>query len=247
MEIILGIATILGGITAIWFFWDKYTQRKVYKQHFPQTDDDFYKYYAEQVSSAEYDIWLTSDGFNIENPKSRAYSKIMTTAFETALSKGVTLFRFQIIETMHVNWIEELVRLKEKYPNNFKIYANESIKSVPNVCAIDADHKKCIGERMEHVTGLFGQGSQARTYSFVHKDKNYAQSTKNIVEDLINHPTTKEYNLSSLRAWKKELIEKRTEHLVHWMSKNPNTTIKESGVFDEEVITNYIQLPKGEK
>lgn len=246
IEIILGVATIIGGVTALWSVWDKFSQRRSYKQHFPKTDDEFYRYYAEQISSAKSEIWITSDGFNMDNLRSHQFAKVMTGAFETALSNDVTVFRIQVVETMHLNWIDELIQLKEKYPHNFHIYANETIKSIPNVCAIDVDSKKCVGERMEHTTGAFGQGSQAKTYSFVHRDNSYARSTRDIVKDLIDHSSTKEYSLTLLREWKRKLLERRTKGLEVWVEENPNDgNLRNSGVFDEEVISNFIQSSRG--
>ena len=248
MEIVLAIATILGGITALWFFWDKFSHRRTYKQHFPKTDDEFYNYYAEQIASAKDEIWITSDGFNMDNPRSRQFAEVMTKAFRSSLSNNVQVIRFQVVETMHINWIDELIKLKSEYPENFKVYVNEHIKSVPNVCAIDADSKKCVGERMEHATGIFGQGSQAKTYSFVHKDNEYAQATRDIVKGLIDHSSTKEYSLNVLRRWKNKLMDQRTKDLQAWVSENPkNSNLKCSGIFDEEVITNFIQQARGIK
>lgn len=246
IEVILAAATIIGGVAALWSVWDKFSQRRSFRQHFPKSDDEFYKYYAEQISSAKSEIWITSDGFNMDNPRSHEFAKVMTGAFETALSNDVTVFRFQVVETMHINWIDELIRLKEKFPHNFRIYANETIKSIPNVCAIDVDSKKCVGERMEHTTGAFGQGSQAKTFSFVHRDNSYACSTRDIVKDLIDHSSTKEYSLTLLREWKTTLLERRTKGLEDWVKENPNDSdLTHSGVFDAEVISNFVQSSRG--
>ena len=248
IEIILAVATIIGGVVALWSVWDKFSRRRTYRQHFPKTDEEFYEYYAKQISSAKSEIWITSDGFNMDNQRSRQFARVMTGAFETALSNDVTVFRFQVVETMHLNWIDELIQLKTRYPDKFHIYANETIKSVPNVCAIDVDSRKCVGERMEHTTGAFGQGSQARTFSFVHRDNSYARSTRDIVKDLIDHSSTKEYSLTLLSEWKRKLLERRTKQLKVWVEENPNdVNLRNSGVFDEEVISKFIQSSRGAK
>lgn len=70
--------------------------------------NDFYMYYANQISQAKKEIWLTSDGFNMQNLSSFHYAEIIKNSMKIALNNGVKVYRFQILKTMHLNWIREL-------------------------------------------------------------------------------------------------------------------------------------------
>lgn len=43
MEIILGFATILGGLTAVWFFWDKYNEKNHWVYEDKQVNNNWFE------------------------------------------------------------------------------------------------------------------------------------------------------------------------------------------------------------
>lgn len=249
MEILRQIGTLLGQIDALWggisalaaaslFVWR--LARKP-RKHFPSSNEEFYKYYSTQIANAVMEIWITSDGFNMANPESRKYAELMKSGFEKALLNGAIVHRFQILDTMHLNWIDELILLKEAHAEKLKIFCNKTLRGIPNVCVVDPFHSKCVAERMEHSTGLLGQGSRPETYTFRHKDRHYAQKTLQIVKTAIEHPATQELDVAGLRELKGELLSERLEALRAWKSSARNSgDIRESGVFDEYAIGQFV-------
>ena len=249
MELLRQIGTLLGQIDALWggisalaaaslFIWRLVRKPR---KHFPSNNEEFYRYYSAQIANAVREIWITSDGFNMVNPESRKYAEMMKSGFEKALSTGVIAHRFQILDTMHLNWIDELILLKEAHAENLKIFCNKTLHGIPNVCVMDPFHKKCVAERMEHSTGLLGQGSKPETYTFQHKDGQYAEKTLQIVKNAIEHPATRELDVEGLKELKRELLTERLNALKAWKSSPRNSgDIRESGVFDEYVIGQFI-------
>ncbi|MDD9853500.1 MAG: hypothetical protein OXU78_06070 [Deltaproteobacteria bacterium] len=249
MELLRQIGTLLGQIDALWggisalaaaslFIWRLVRKPR---KHFPSNNEEFYRYYSAQIANAVREIWITSDGFNMVNPESRKYAEMMKSGFEKALSNGVIAHRFQILDTMHLNWIDELILLKEAHAENLKIFCNKTLHGIPNVCVMDPFHKKCVAERMEHSTGLLGQGSKPETYTFQHKDGQYAEKTLQIVKNAIEHPATRELDVEGLKELKRELLTERLSALKAWKSSPRNSgDIRESGVFDEYVIGQFI-------
>ena len=249
MELLRQIGTLLSQIDALWggisalaaaslFIWRLVRKPR---KHFPSNNEEFYRYYSAQIANAVREIWITSDGFNMVNPESRKYAEMMKSGFEKALSNGVIAHRFQILDTMHLNWIDELILLKEAHAENLKIFCNKTLHGIPNVCVMDPFHKKCVAERMEHSTGLLGQGSKPETYTFQHKDGQYAEKTLQIVKNAIKHPATRELDVEGLKELKRELLTERLSALKAWKSSPRNSgDIRESGVFDEYVIGQVI-------
>ena len=217
---------LLGDIDAVWsglsvFFSLTAVVWKLMhkpKKYFPSNDDDFYKYYSNQIAKAKREIWITSDGFNVSNSDSSRYAKIMMKGFDKAVSRGVIIHRFQIVETMHINWLDELIRAKKTQGDKLKIYCNQNILNMSNVCAIDPLGKHCVTESMEHKTGMRDQGSKPATYVFRHKDSDSSIRTMQIVKEAIERPGTKELNAEGLDRLKEDLLIKRMEKLRAWMA-----------------------------
>lgn len=207
------------------------------KKHFPAGNPDFYKYYAEQIGKARKEVWVTSDGFNMNNPDSREYAAIMRAGFEKALGNGVVVRRFQILATMHINWLDELIAMKQSYGGCFRIFYNRAMENVSNVCAIDPDEKNCVSESMEHRTGKPFQATEAEDYVFDHRNKKKAEQTKRIVKNAIEDPATKEADVEALQQLKEDLLTERLEKFRVWREENPDSdNLSESGVFDEFVL-----------
>ena len=241
-EVILAVATLLGGVTALWFLVDKILvgPRRVY---YPETNEEFYTFYASSIRAAQSSIWITSDGFNLRNPQSLHFAQLMTNAFRDALDRGVAVHRFQITSTMHLNWLPELAALKRDYPDLFHLYVNLSLSNVPNVCAIDPDTSRCLAERMEHRAAHFGQGSEAATYTFIRRNKQVASQTRSIVEDAIRHSATEELEFDDVSRLADTLLEMRVAALRAWRESLPTDArvdLALSGVFDEQVISEFL-------
>lgn len=218
-----GLSVFVTLASVVWKFMHKP------KKYFPSNDDNFYKYYSDQIAKAKKEIWITSDGFNMANSDSRRYAEIMLSGFNKAVSRGVIVHRFQIVETMHLNWLDELIRIKELQGDKLKIYCNKNISNISNVCAIDPLEKHCVAESMEHKTGMFGQGSKPVTYMFRHKDSDCSIRTMQIVKEAIERPGTNELNAEGLGRLKEDIFNER-------MKKLRKDGLRTSGVFDEFVI-----------
>ena len=228
--------------------WEKRDQRSQKSEVFKPTNiDEFYKYYSQQIANSQEEVWITSDGFNMKNPISKKYSEIMGKAFKKALKNGVHVYRYQILETMHINWIDTLIQVKKQFPKTFHVYINESLKQIPNICIVDPDCDECVYERMEHITGLLGQGSQAQSFVFRHGDKVSAQKHKNMVQNIIDHPNTQHMSVFELQALKQTLLAKRVAQLHKWRALNSqdNTvSLQAYGIFDEQVLAQFLGKQK---
>ncbi len=114
----------------------------------PKDRDDFYHYYSRQMSNARVEIWLTSDGFNMENFISAQYAQIMMQGMTQALRRGVKIHRFQMLRTMHLNWIPELKKLKQQFEKYYFIYVNPAFDAIENFCVVDPGTPYTLTEAM---------------------------------------------------------------------------------------------------
>lgn len=213
------------------------------KVYLPKNREEFYRYYAERTKEATREIWLTTDGYNMENPTSRRFGRLMLQARRTALENGVSLQWFQVIQTMHLNWITYLQALSEEYPLRLFVYVNPVVAAVPNVCVIDPDAPRSVTERMEHRTGLLHQGSRALTATFYLGDRERAKRTRELVEELIAHPSTRLLRGEAFDDLRRELFRERLEKLQAWAAERGSVApedLRASGVFDEQVISAFI-------
>lgn len=213
----------------------------------PVSQQEFYAYYASRIATGRQDIWMTSDGFNLRNQNSRAYAQVMGQAFEAALANGAVVYRYQVTETMHINWIDELQRFKAAYPRQFRIFVNPEVAQVANVCSVDPGSEHCVAEWMEPRTGGFGQGSIASDYSFCLYDRARARDTQDVVQQEIDASTSLELSLSGLEQLKAQLFAQRATQLRQWCAtQDPEVMdIADSGVFDERVISRFVMEASG--
>lgn len=207
----------------------------------PVSDESFYSYYSSKIATARGEVWVTSDGFNMSNEVSRRYANIMEPGFKAALANGAQVHRFQILETMHINWIDELLRLKAEYPRLFRIFVDKGAANVPSVCSIDAKSQDCVAEAFEGTRGGFCQGTVATDYSFRLHDQTKARQSQDIVESAIDAASADELSLKGLKHLRKQLFSERVEQLRKWYEEHDDANIANSGVFDEVVISHFVR------
>ena len=183
-EILAGVSAISG---LIWGIKNLTIPSKTY---FPKSDNDFYEFYSSQISKAKKEVMMTSDGFNMLSKKSSAFSSIMEKGFSSAIKRGATIHRYQITESMNINWINELIKHKKKYGGNYRIYVNRQLRNISNICVIDSESNRPITESMEQVGGGTFQGSIAMTYIFRFNDKNDAHKKAQMFKDILDDPNT---------------------------------------------------------
>ena len=209
----------------------------------PVSDEEFYSYYATKIATARNDVWVTSDGFNLRSRTSRGYAEIMAPGFRAALANGALVYRYQVTETMHINWIDELIRLKTDFPRQFRVFVNPAVADVASVCAIDPGSGHCVAEAFEGTRGGFCQATVAADYSFVLHDRGKARERQDVVESAIDAADSEELSTEGLRKLRDALFAERAEQLRRWCADNddPNADLTESGVFDEVVVGHFVR------
>lgn len=210
----------------------------------PVSDHAFYDYYASRIAGARNDVWVTSDGFNMSSKVSRRYAGIMEPGFRSALSNGALVHRYQIVETMHINWIDELIRIKSDYPRLFRLFINREAEETRSVCSIDANLDQCVAETFEGTSGGFCQGTVAASYSFRLHDRTKARQNQDIVESAIDASGAEELSMDGLQELRKELFQSRVERLKRWYEDNDDdeyVSLADSGVFDEVVVSYFVR------
>ncbi|KAI9129046.1 CHAT domain-containing protein [Acaryochloris sp. CCMEE 5410] len=204
--------------------------------------NDFYMYYANQISQAKKEIWLTSDGFNMQNLSSFHYAEIIKNSMKIALNNGVKVYRFQILKTMHLNWIRELKKIKDLYEDNYIIYANPRFDEIENFCVIDPGTIHTITETMFSKIQPTAQYSTAEVATFIHGNQSWSNRILRRIQTVINQKDTQMYSASELSHLYNQLFLERKQKLLEWKQKNPNRTDEEcshgSGVFDSEIFGN---------
>lgn len=177
----------------------------------------------------------------MSNGTSSGYAKLMNDAIIVALKNGVQVKRFQFLSTMHVNWVNEMIAIKNMYPSSFRVFSNETF-SRPNICVIDPDSSRAACESMEDKLFSDKKGSDFQSARFYHGDKNKTQKMKSIVRDLIEADETMEYkNEDMLRILFNELIDSRTHNLLSWIHANSDKTkIPFNYKFDETVVDHVL-------
>ena len=209
----------------------------------PVSTEAFYQYYASRIAGGSREIWITSDGFNMRNVSSHAYAEVMGSGFDAALANGAVVYRYQMTETMHVNWIDELARLKAAYPRQFRVFVNPTVAQVANVCAVDPGTARCVAEQFEGKRGGFGQGTVAADYSFRLHDREAARARQDVVQAAIDHPDAKELSAEGLEKLRAALFSQRVQQLEAWGQnpENEDADIADSLVFDEAVISHFVR------
>ena len=237
-------AAILGIVPAIYFVFNRiYELVARFKVIFPDNNEEFYEHYVDAVKSAKKDIYITGDGFNMSNARSKRYASKVLNAKRTALQKKVKMIRIQNTETMHLNWIEELKKLKNEFPENFEIWINTAVKNIPNICTLDTNTYHSVSWRMEHILGeVPTQGSTPHTYCFTHNSREQARRDRQNLLVIINHPGARQLDESGLDDLYAKLFKERMDALQAWGDSQDGTlgNLAESGIFDEIVIGAFI-------
>ena len=212
------LVAALGWFAAILFstlFWRSERLRHRYtKVFFPRDFREFYRYFAKQVGKSKDEIYHTGDGFNMRNQQSRSNSDILDAAFVKALEKGVKVFRFQITETMTINWLRRLKAFKEAYPNNFFIYYNPNHENVGSICVIDAGTRKTLVEQQITTGKQLGRGTEPQDFAFVHGHQHRSDNTKELVNQIIMDKGTMQLDLDNIGELEKVLFDKRLRRYI---------------------------------
>lgn len=210
--------------------------------------NDFYMYYANQISQAKREVWLTSDGFNMQNLSSFHYAEIIKNAMRVAIDNGVKFYRFQIVKTMHLNWINELKKFKNTYGVNYTIYVNPKYDEIENFCVIDPGTSHTITETMFSKIQSTGQYSTADVATFVHGNQSWSNRFLRRIQNVINRRDTQNYSIDDLSCLYDQLFAERKKKLLQWKQDNPGCTDEEcshgSGIFDPEI---FQDLKKGQE
>ena len=209
----------------------------------PVSHEEFYRYYAAKIATGKRDVWVTSDGFNMRSLTSQGYAGVMGPAFRAALANGAVVYRYQMTETMHINWIDELIQVKAAYPRQFRVFVNPGVAEVANVCAVDPGSDHCVAERFEGQRGGFCQGTVAADYSFRLNDRGRAREAQDVVECAIDAAETTELGVDGLEQLRSALFAQRSEQLRRWCTEQSGefVDVTDSGVFDELVISDFVR------
>jgi hypothetical protein len=218
-------------------------------EYIPNDQKDFYRYYALQMRTAKESIYFTSDGFNMDSSSSAEYSDLMTEAQSAAMRNGVTVYRFQILKTMHLNWIGELKRLKRRFPDTYFVLINPRYEHIENFAVIDPELPESVVETMFADINVENQYSRADVATFRHCNRAASEKFYRRFKAIIEDANTQMLTLPSLDNLYEALFEERCSKLNEWAKSNPGIqSIGEiafgAEVFDREVL-NWFQY-KGE-
>ncbi|MBC7883249.1 MAG: hypothetical protein H7Y37_18320 [Anaerolineae bacterium] len=225
------------------------TQESIPSEYIPIDQKDFYCYYAQQMRNAKNGIYFTSDGFNMDNPSSAEYSDLMTEAQSTALRSGVRVYRFQILKTMHLNWISELKRLKRRFPDTYFVLVNPRYEHIENFAVIDPELPESVVETMFADVNVDNQYSRADVATFRHCNQAAAEKFYRRFKAIIEDRNTQMLTLPSLDSLYESLFEERCSKLTEWVKAHPDVQKVEelaigAEVFDREVL-NWFQFKGG--
>jgi hypothetical protein len=169
---IAGLAQVAGAVGfALFslFVWrSKFRRYRPTKVFFPKDVDEFIEYYAKCIREARSVVCVTSDGFNMKNPASAARAKKMRSAMVDFMSRGGKVYRYQMLDSMHINWLVEIGRLAEEFPDSFITFYNRKYESVGSFCVIDPGTRKTVYEYMLPHVGYLGQGTEPSDFGFIH-------------------------------------------------------------------------------
>lgn len=201
------------------------------------------------MRNAKNGIYFTSDGFNMDSPSSAEYSDLMTEAQSAALRNGVVVYRFQILKTMHLNWIGELKRLKRRFPETYFVLINPRYEHIENFAVIDPELPESIVETMFADVNVENQYSRADVATFRHCNQTASDKFFRRFKTIIDDANTQVLTLITLDQLYETLFEERCTKLTEWVIHNPEVqNVGEiatgAGVFDREVL-NWFQFRGG--
>jgi len=215
-------------------------------EYVPKNSYDFYSYYARQMSNARAEIWLTSDGFNMQNYMSAQYAQTMIQGMAQALKRGVNIHRFQMLKTMHLNWIPELKKLKQQFEKHYFIYVNPAFDAIENFCVIDPGTPHTLTEAMfiamEQPTEQY---SVAGIATFTHGNELWSNQFLKRFQMMLNQENTVNLSLNSLDQLYDDLLMERTQKVERWLQAHHVSSLEElakgSGIFDQEILSRFYQ------
>lgn len=214
-------------------------------QYVSKSRDDFYAYYGHELEVARESIWFTSDGFNMANQASRQFAAFIEAKHRAALETGTEIHRFQIVRSMHLNWIPELIRIKRTYGDQYRVYLNERLDDIENFCVIDPSSPDVVVETMHPDILAEGQYSVAEFATFVHGNRELATRVMERMRRAIEHPGTLDASPHDLENLYDDLLEERLarlrRHARRLRSFTPDSLAEGSGIFDAEVIDLLLQ------
>ena len=230
-------AILIYGIVTSVFLWRARSHRHRFsKVYFPKSRSDFYEYYVRQVSKAKWAIYITSDGFNMKNSASRKAAKLLNGAQTQAINRGASVFRYQMTTTMHLNWLDEICRMKEKHGDSYRTFINPHFEAVGHFAVIDPGKRKVVTEFMLPDVGGIGQATTPRDFGFIHGHQNKADETKAIFDRIFEHPDTVEVTADNLESFRRSLFDQRIEK--HRIDDTYH-------VFDEEIMLGIKKYGQG--
>lgn len=213
-------------------------------QYISKSRDDFYAYYGRQLAAARKAIWFTSDGFNLHDPDSRRFAAFIGEKHAEALAAGAEVHRFQVIRSMHLNWVAELERVKARWGEQYFVHVNERLDEIENFCVIDPDTPHVVVETMHPEILAEGQYSVADFATFVHGNADLALRVMERMRRVVEHKGTRCLDLDGLAELRDDLFDERLSRLRRWVRRNPRwkaeTLAEQSGIFDREVINAFV-------
>lgn len=181
----------IGAALAALVFWRSSRRRHRFTRvYFPVSREDFVNYYCECIRKARSAVYLTSDGFNMKNPESRSRAEQMAKSMEELMKRGGKVYRYQMVKSMHLNWLPEIVRITRLFPENFFTYYNPRMESVGNFCVIDPGTRRTVYEFMLPQMGYAGQYTEPSDFGFIHGHQHKSDSALRKFEDIRRHPDT---------------------------------------------------------
>ncbi len=223
---------LIGWITVLLvstFFWRSDKLRHKYtKVFFPKDFNEFYSYFARHVRKAKSVIYHTGDGFNMKNPTSRNNADLLDKAFVEAMTKGVRVNRYQIVESMTINWLRRLSAYKNAFPDNFFVFINGSHEGIGSFCVIDPDTRNTIYEQQITTGKRLGRGTEPYDFAFIHGHQHKSDGARDLVEEIMREQSTVELKTSDdFTNYERDLFYQRLEEFKN----NANYVL-----IDQEII-----------
>jgi hypothetical protein len=226
---------VFGSAIGYLFWRSRFRRHKFAKVYFPRDREDFYSYYVEQVSKAKKSVYITSDGFNMRNTSSCNAARLMNQAQAKAIAQGATVIRYQMLDTMHLNWLPEIARMKAAHGDSYRTYYNPRFERVGNLAVIDPKTRKAVTEFMLPDPGSLVQSTTARDFGFIHGHQAKADKAQELFERIIADPDSREITPGNWQAIARELFDLR--YARHKQDKNFH-------VFDEEILLAISRNPR---
>jgi len=103
--------------------------------------DDFYQAFAEKISSARQNVYITGEGFDCSTALGRGFARKLIDAMRQALDNGARVVRLQTRTTIDSTWLDYLKGLLADYPTTFELYSPlvAGAPQVASLCVIDAE------------------------------------------------------------------------------------------------------------